>query len=526
MKVLVKELIAKLGIEVLREDFDVDVAPEMTFDELIEQIGQYDALIVRSATKVTKEVIDKADKLKVIGRAGIGVDNVDVEAATKRGIIVCNAPESNIVSAAEHAIALLMTQSRMIPQANASLKSGKWERGIFKGVELSNKTIGIVGLGKIGTLVAMRCRGLNMKVIAYDPYLTSERIKELGVEMVDLLDDLLRKSDFITIHLPKSKETLGMFGSKEIAKMKDGVRIVNAARGGVIDEKALADAVKSGKVASAGIDVFAQEPCTESPLFELDQVVVTPHLGASTLEAQDRAGIVIAEQVSAALKGEFASNAVNIPAISLEVVEVLKPFLPLCENLGKLYGSIAEGRIESLDVEYEGHVAQHDTKLLTIAAVKGLLEGFGEEGVNYVNAQVIAEERGLVVRDVKIPSARDYTNLVTLKGKDSRGEMIAGGTLIGPKNKPRFVKLYRHDIDIEPAKYMAFFRYEDVPGMIGKVGTLLGQEEINIATMQVGRRKVAGEAVMGVTLDSPISDDVLARIRDIDGFSEAKQIEL
>lgn len=526
MRVLVKEPIAKLGIESLKANFDVDVAPEMTPEDLLERIAEYDALIVRSATKVTAEVIEKASKLRVVGRAGIGVDNVDVKAATKRGIIVCNAPESNIVSAAEHAIALLLAQARMIPQANSSLKSGKWERGKFKGVELLNKTIGIVGLGKIGTLVANRCRGLSLKVIAYDPYLTSEKVKELGFEMVDSLDELLAKSDFITIHLPKSKETLGMFGAEEIAKMKDGVRIVNAARGGILDEDALAEAVRSGKVASAGIDVFANEPCTESPLFELDQVVVTPHLGASTLEAQDKAGIVIAEQVSAALKGEFVSNAVNIPAISQEVVEVLKPYLPLCENLGKLFGSIAEGRLESLDVEYEGHVAEQETKLLTIAAIKGLMEGFGEEGVNYVNAPVVAEEKGLIVREVKKPTSRDYTNLITLKGSDRRGEMIAGGTLIGPKNKPRFVKLYRHDIDIEPSKYTAFFRYKDVPGMIGRVGTILGQEEINIATMQVGRKKVAGEAVMGVTLDMPISDEVLEKIRKIEGFTEVKQIEL
>ncbi|MBI4744184.1 MAG: phosphoglycerate dehydrogenase [Actinobacteria bacterium] len=524
MKVLVKEKIADSGVEALRKEFEVDVCPEMTQEELREKIKEYDALIVRSATKVTKEIIDQAENLKIIGRAGIGVDNVDVEAATKKGIIVANAPQSNIISAAEHAIALLLTQCRNIPQANTSLKSGKWERSKFEGVELYEKTLGILGLGKIGTLVAQRALSFEMKLIAYDPYMSKERAAQLGVRLIENLDDFLKEADFITVHLPKTPETMGMIGAREIGLMKNGVRIVNAARGGIINEDDLAEAIKSGKVASAGLDVFSKEPCMESPLFALDQVVVTPHLGASTQEAQDKAGVTIAEQVLAALKGEFVSYAVNLAAGGID--DSIKPFLPLAEKLGKLFGYLVEGHISKVEMEFAGQISQFNTKILTIAILKGFFEPISSEPVTYVNAPMVAKERGISTVESKTSTSRDYVNLITVRASNSKGEVTAAATLTGKKNEERFVGIYGYDIDMAPSKYMAFFRYKDVPGMIGKVGTVLGDNGINIANMHVGRKKVAGEAVMGLNVDAPIPDEIMEKIKEIAGIPEAKFIVL
>lgn len=481
---------------------------------------------MRSATQVDAEVLSKAVNLKIVGRAGIGVDNVDVETATKKGIIVANAPQSNIISAAEHTVALLLAQCRHIAQANASLKSGKWERSKFEGVEVYDKVLGLVGLGRIGTLVAARVRGLGMKVIAYDPYVSKEKFAQLGIERADKLESLLRVADFISVHLPKTPETIGMFGAKEFAMMKDGVRLVNTARGGIYEEKALVAALKSGKVASAAFDVFEKEPCTESPLFDFPQVIVTPHLGASTAEAQDKAGVMIAEQVVAALKGQFVSNAVNIVAIAPEAMEALKPFLPLAEQLGKVLVQIIEGQLEEIEVEYAGHISEYDTKLLTIALLKGIFDRVAAEPVNYVNALLIAEERGIKVKESKLASSTDYVNLIKVGTRSDGQRIFVGGTLIGKKNEPRFVQMYDFEIDMAPSKYMAFFRYTDVPGMIGKVGTILGQENINIASMQVGRKKIHGEAVMGVNVDSPIPETVLQEIVKQAGIEEAKAIVL
>ena len=523
MKVLVKEKIAQAGIDSLKAaGFDVDVKVEMTAEELVEAIGEYDGLIIRSATKVTEEVINRADKLKVIGRAGIGVDNINIDAATKRGIIVANAPQSNIISAAEHTIALLLASARSIPQACSSTRAGKWERSKFQGIEVFEKVLGIIGLGRIGTLVATRAHGLGMKIFAYDPYVSKERYAQLGIERAGSIEDVLKVADFITVHLPKSKETMGMIGERELAMMKDGVRLINTARGGIYQQDPLINALTSGKVGGVGFDVFDTEPLTESPLFDFDQVICTPHLGASTVEAQDKAGTMIADQVIAGLKGEFVSNAVNIPLISVEAMEAVKPFLALAEKLGRLFNALAEDGIHSIDIEYVGQIAQHDTKLLTIATLKGVFENVVEEQVNYVNAPIFAEERGIEVNESKKSSSQDYVNLIRIKGSNGSEEIGVAGTIVGKKNQERFVNIYAFDIDMMPSKYMAFFRYEDVPGMIGRVGTILGENSINIANMQVGRKKIGGEALMGLNVDTPISDAVIGEIKSLPGVAYAK----
>ena len=523
MKVLVKEKIAQAGIDSLKAaGFDVDVKVEMTAEELVEAIGEYDGLIIRSATKVTEEVINRADKLKVIGRAGIGVDNINIDAATKRGIIVANAPQSNIISAAEHTIALLLASARSIPQACSSTRAGKWERSKFQGIEVFEKVLGIIGLGRIGTLVATRAHGLGMKIFAYDPYVSKERYAQLGIERAGSIEDVLKVADFITVHLPKSKETMGMIGERELAMMKDGVRLINTARGGIYQQDPLINALTSGKVGGVGFDVFDTEPLTESPLFDFEQVICTPHLGASTVEAQDKAGTMIADQVIAGLKGEFVSNAVNIPLISVEAMEAVKPFLALAEKLGRLFNALAEDGIHSIDIEYVGQIAQHDTKLLTIATLKGVFENVVEEQVNYVNAPIFAEERGIEVNESKKSSSQDYVNLIRIKGSNGSEEIGVAGTIVGKKNQERFVNIYAFDIDMMPSKYMAFFRYEDVPGMIGRVGTILGENSINIANMQVGRKKIGGEALMGLNVDTPISDAVIGEIKSLPGVAYAK----
>jgi D-3-phosphoglycerate dehydrogenase / 2-oxoglutarate reductase len=533
MKVLVAEKIAEAGVAILRRDFEVDVRIGLTPEQLLEEIGDYDALIVRSATQVTADVLEKGHNLKIVGRAGVGVDNVDVEAATRLGVMVANAPTSNIVSAAEHTVALLLAQARNIPLATQSLKGGKWERSKFEGVEMLGKTVGIFGLGRIGALVAQRLAGFGVKAIGYDPYVTKERAAQIGIEKFDTVDEILERADFITVHLPKSKETIGMFGPEQFAKMRDGVRLVNTARGGIYQIDALVDALKSGKVAGASIDVWETEPTTESPLFEFPQVVVTPHLGASTTEAQDKAGVMIAEQIAAGLKGDFVSNAVNIALVPGEVMESLKPFLPLMEQMGRMFPQAAEGAIGEVDLEFAGQISEHDTKLLTVAFLKGMLSIQMHEPINYVNAPVLAEQRGINVRESRTHLARDYVNLVTATAPMPEGagdsdvdEILIAGTLIGKKNEPRFVKLYKFEIDIAPSRYMAFFRYVDKPGMIGKVGTTLGQHDINIASMQVGRKKFHGQALMGINVDSPISKDVLEAVKHASGIKDAKFIEL
>ena len=525
MKVLVKDKIADTGIDMLKKHFDVDVKQEWTQDEMKAHIKDYDAVIVRSAGKMTEDIINEADNLKIIGRAGIGLDNVDIEAATRRGIIVANAPQSNIVSAAEHAIALMLAQARRIPEADKSLKGGEWKRSKLEGVEIYDKTLGIVGLGRIGSLVASRAKGLGMKVIAFDPYVASDKFDDLNVDMVEDLDDLLKVADFISIHLPKTPETKGIIGIEQFKKMKDGVRIVNAARGGIVDEKALYDALKSGKVGGAALDVFENEPPKDSPLFELDQVVVTPHLGASTSEAQDKAGVMIAEQVIAGLKGEFVTTAVNISAVPPETAEQIMPFIPLAEVVGSLYSHLAEGKMGAIEIEYAGQIAAYDIGILTSAVLKGAFTPVSHEPVTFVNAPLMAKDRGIEVREVKTPKSREYTSLITIKSHNKH-DISVSGTLGGTKNEPRIVRINRFEFDMVPTKYMALFMYDDKPGVIGAIGTVLGKSNINIGTMQVGREAAKGKALMAVNVDSEIPESVMDVLRHINDIAMAKYLTL
>jgi D-3-phosphoglycerate dehydrogenase len=536
-RVLVKEKIADAGVDLLRRHFDVDVRTDMPEDELSTAIGDYDAIVIRSATNVDADLIGRAARLKVIGRAGIGVDNVDVPAATKRGIIVANAPESNIVAAAEHTIAMLLAQVRNIPQAHASLKSGKWERSRFGGIEVFEKTLGILGFGRIGQLVAERAKSFGMVVTAYDPFVSGERYRELGVERADSPEALYAGADFITIHLPKTDDTVNYVNAASFAQMKDGVRIVNCARGELVDLEALDDALDSGKVAGASLDVFPGEPVTDHPIFAHDNVVVTPHLGASTAEAQDRAGVITAEQVVAALNGDLVSNAVNIPKVGSEDMAALEPYLTVSSHLGRLVMSLAQsGSVDRLEISYRGHLADRDTRLLTVSVLNGAFSGVAEN-VNFVNAPTIAEERGIHVSELKDSEERDYANLVSVAAVADGQRVEVAGTTIGPRHRPHLVSAYGQSFNIELMKHLAVFRYSDVPGMIGKIGTVLGEHGINVASTAVGREpdhepdSPAGGgsgryAVMVVTVDSPVPDEVIREIVSFEGFQDGRAVTL
>jgi D-3-phosphoglycerate dehydrogenase len=478
------------------------------------------ALIIRSETQVTAEVLEAGTDLVVVGRAGIGLDNVDVAAATRRGVMVVNAPQSNILSAAEHTMALLLAQARNVPQAHAALKAGKWERSKWEGVELHGKTLGVIGLGRIGALVAQRALAFGMRLMAYDPFVSADRARQLGIELVATIEELVATADFLTIHVSKTPETMGLVNKDLLAKAKPGIRIVNAARGGIIDEDALAEAVRSGQVAGAGLDVFAEEPTTSSPLFELDPVVVTPHLGASTAEAQDKAGITIAEQVILALAGDFVPYAVNVSAG--EASETVRPFLPLAERLGRLLAAVNGGMPSVLDIEYQGAIADYDTRILTLSVLKGLFAADGSsEQVSYVNAPQLAEERGLQVRETKTSTAHDYVNLLTLRG-DAHG---VAGTLSVGRGEPRVVMVDDHDIDVPFARHMLLVRNDDRPGVVGLVGTVLGEARVNIADMALGRTRDSATALMAIAIDQPLPSVVRDQLRASAGVLDVHSVE-
>ena len=520
-KVLVREEIAEAGIRLLRErGFEVDVDGD---SDLAETIGRYDAIIVRSATKVTADLIARANNLKVIGRAGVGIDNVDVEAATRRGIVVANAPESTVISAAEHTIGLLVALTRNIPQAHAALKQGRWERKTYGGVELADKTLGVLGFGRIGQQVARRAAGLGMRVVAYDPFVSPDRFRELGVERVQTAEDVYAASDFLTLHLPLTDETRKSIDAGAFAKMRDGVRIVNAARGDLVNEDDLLEALKSGKVGGAALDVFSTEPYS-GPLLELDNVVATPHLTASTEEAQDRAGLIIAEQVAAALDGGLVTNAVNIPVIGAEDLEVLGAYIPLAAKLGRLAMELAEGHVEELRLTYFGALAQYDTRLLTVAALNGAFQGRSDQPVNYVNAPMIAAERGVEVREERSLSARDYTNLVRVEAVSDGQALRVAGTTMGNDDRHWLVSALGFELDMELAPLLVVFRYDDVPGVIGKVGTLFGKAGVNIANMTVSRTRQGGQALMTLSIDSPAPPELVKQIHS--EFDDARFISL
>ncbi|HEX3911830.1 MAG TPA: phosphoglycerate dehydrogenase [Solirubrobacteraceae bacterium] len=538
-KVLVKEKIGDSGIDLLREHFDVDLGIDWDDSELAARIGEYEGIVIRSATKMTADLIEKADRLQVIGRAGVGVDNVDVDAATKRGIVVANAPQSNVVTAAEHTMALLLALARNIPQAHQSLHEGKWDRSKYSGVELYEKTLGIVGFGRIGQLVAQRARGFNMRVLAFDPFVSAERYRELGVEKAADSDEIYAQADFITVHLPKTPDTEGWLDAEAFAKMRDGVRILNVARGGLIDDAALKDALDSGKVGGAALDVFPSEPMTDYPLFDgYPNVVVTPHLGASTAEATDRAGYQSAEQVVAALTGGVVSTAVNIPSVGAEDMQVLGPLLPLARQLGRLGMALAEGSsVERIEAAFFGRIAEFDTRLLTLAVIGGALQGRTEEQVNPVNAPSIAEERGIVVEEKSVSEAEDFNELIRVTVIAGGERVAVAGTGIGAKQEPHLVEVQGRRLTIELEPHVTVFRYEDLPGMIGRVGTIFGSHGVNISSAAVGHTPDgaaggdgagAGQrlAAMVVTTDAPVPDQVVQEIVASDGFVNGWAVEL
>jgi D-3-phosphoglycerate dehydrogenase len=531
VKVLVAEEIGASGVELLESaGFEVEIGTGWDRAELERRIADFHGILIRSATQVDADLLAKADRLRAVARAGVGVDNVDVEAATRRGVVVANAPQSNVITAAEHTMALLLALARNVPQAHASLVGGAWDRAKFSGVELNEKVLGVIGFGRIGQLVAHRARGFGMRVIAFDAYLAEERFRELGVERAANPDQVYAVADFITLHLPKNSETEGWLNAAAIAKMKDGVRILNVARGPLVVDADLQAALDSGKVAGAALDVFHTEPVTDHPLFGYPNVVVTPHLGASTAEATDRAGYQAAEQLVAALTGGAVTSAVNVPAIGAEDLEAVGPFLGLCSSLGRIAGALAPGTsIDALEVEFLGRIAERDSRLLTIQAVKGLLAGHTEEPVNDVNAATLAQERGIAIAERSTPHAHDFTDLIRVRLRSGNEITRVVGTVLGRRNRPHLLEAWGSRFNVQLEQHLAVFRYRDQPGMLGRVGTALGQAGVNIVSAAVGHRPDAdgdGEAVMIVTTDTPVPAQVLGELQAEEGFFAARAVSL
>ncbi|MCU0518885.1 MAG: phosphoglycerate dehydrogenase [Oscillatoria sp. Prado101] len=525
-KVLVSDPIDQVGIDILSQVAQVDVKTNLSPEELVRAIPEYDALMIRSGTRVTKEVIEAGTQLKIIGRAGVGVDNVDVPAATRSGIVVVNSPEGNTIAAAEHALAMMLSLSRYIPEANQSVKSGKWDRKSFVGAEVYKKTLGIVGLGKIGSHVAAAAKAMGMKLLAYDPFISTERAEQLGCRLVDM-DLLLREADYITLHIPKTRETSHLIGAEALAKMKPTARIINCARGGIIDEAALAQALKEGKIAGAALDVYENEPLeADSPLRQLEHgIVLTPHLGASTAEAQTNVAIDVAEQIRDVLLGLPARSAVNIPGLYPDVLEKLKPYMQLAETLGNLVSQLAGGRVESLTVRLQGELASSESQPVVVASLKGLLSIALRERVNYVNAALESKERGIRVVETRDASIRDYTGSLYLEAKGSLGDHSVTGAVLGD-GEIRITAVDQFPIGVTPTQHMLFTRHRDMPGIIGKIGSLLGSFNVNIASMQVGRKIVRGDAVMVLSLDDPLPDGILTEITKVAGIREAHTVRL
>jgi D-3-phosphoglycerate dehydrogenase len=526
MKVLVSDKLASEGLKILKREkaIEVDVRTGLKPEQLKEIIPAYEGLIVRSSTKVTSDIIAAAKNLKIIGRAGVGLDNVDVEAASRKGVVVMNAPEGNTISTAEHTMSLILALSRNIPQAHHSLKNKQWDRKGFMGVELYGKTLGIIGLGRIGAEVANRAMSFKMKILAYDPYLSLDKTKLLKIESVSL-KQLLKQSDFITVHTPLTDETKHLISDKEIALMKDGVQIINCARGGIVDEKALIKGLKSGKIAGCALDVFEKEPPFDSPLLKLKNVVVTPHLGASTEEAQVNVAIDIAKQMCDGLLGRSMCNAVNAPCLDPEIAGILQPYVTLAEKIGLLQGQLAQGRITRLKIGYRGDIVSYDTAPITVACVKGVLQPFMGETVNYVNACVLAKERKITIEEAKTEKVENFATLISVETRTEKGELVVWGTVFA-KNEPRIVKINRYYIEARPFGYMLIIKNRDLPGVVGHIGTILGQNKINIAEMTFGRERPGGQAVSVLNVDSFISPKVLEKIKSAKNIFDAKLIKL
>jgi len=533
MKVLVTEKIAEEGIEILKKYAEVDTKYGMPKEELLDIISDYEAVIVRSATKIDAEVIEKGTNLKVVGRAGTGVDNVDVDAATKKGVIVVNTPEGNSNAAAELAIGMIFAACRHIPQAYMSCKNGDFRRGKFKGAELEGKTLGVVGLGRIGSIVASRLKAFNMKVLAYDPYIPDERMQKLGAERCETIEDLLKESDIVTLHMPKLEGSINLIGEKQIQIMKKDAIIINCARGGLIDEKALYNALKEGHIGAAGLDVLEDEPNFEAkpgaqdyknPLLELDNVIFTPHLGASTFEAQYNVGIMIAQQISSVLRGEIVS-AVNLPSLRIKDMNEIRPYIELAEKMGKIYFQAEKTPVEKIELFYSGEVAEMETKIVTLAFLKGLLEPvISDEQVNYVNVEMIAKSRGIKIIESKSITSERFTSLVSVNISTKDKTLILSGTVFG-KEEIRLVDFFGYHIDFEPiTPYALAIQNIDQPGMIGKLGTILGEENVNIASMRLSRNRKGEKAEAFLGIDSEVDERILDRIRDINGILKASLI--
>jgi D-3-phosphoglycerate dehydrogenase len=525
-KVLIADPLSNRGLEILAgaQHVKYDIKPGLPPEELKRIIPEYDAIIVRSETKLKADIIEAAGGLKVIGRAGIGLDNVDLPAATKKGIVVMNTPQENAIAAAEHTIAMMLSISRKIPQATGSMKAGKWEKKKFMGVELYNKTLGIVGIGVIGSIVADRARALKMKVIAYDPYISKEAAEKKGVDLVSF-DELVSRSDFISVHTPLTEETRNLIDKRAFRKMKDRVILINCARGGIINEKDLYDAIKEGKVAGAALDVFEKEPAIGNPLFELEEVICTPHLGASTGEAQENVSIAIAQQIVHYLMFGEARNAVNIPMVSPDTLPFLRPYLRLGEKLGRFLGQISNYAIEEVLIEYHGEVVEYGTKPITLSVLKGLLTPFVGETVNFVNAQVMAKERGMKITESTSEKAEDFASLIAITARSKMEQNYIAGTLFGRKEL-RIVKLNDFFIEAIPEGYILLVNNYDRPGVIGNIGTTLGNRNINIATMQFGRDQMGGNAISLLHLDAPLPSGVLGEILRLPNIISVRQITL
>jgi D-3-phosphoglycerate dehydrogenase len=524
MRILVSDDVSEKGIELLRQHYDVDVKTNLDEAGLISCIADYDGLVTRSMTHVTAKVIDAAKKLKVIGRAGVGVDSIDLKAATDRGIIVVNAPTSNTIAATEHTVAMIMSMTRHIPQAHNSLMSGKWDRKTFTGIQLQNKTMGIIGVGHIGSRIAKRMQAMEMRTIGYDPYITEERGQQLGVELVDL-DTLLKESDYITLHTPLTKETTGMIGAAEIAKMKKGVRVINVSRGAVLDIYALADAIKSGHVAGAAIDVFPTEPLTKdiNPFIGMGNVVLTPHLGASTIEAQIGVSVDVAEGVMAALKGNPVATAVNMAPIAPNVYVKIQPYFDLMEKMGTIGVYLADGAIKEISVEYTGELADTDTRILTTAVLKGTLNPILQETVNFVNAPQVAKSRHIAIKEVKSQVGAIFMDAVTVTIKSEKGTHQIIGTLFN-KCEAKIIQIDEYRVDFTPEGYLLLAPHVDQPNMIGQISTILGQAGINIAGMQVGRMTAKGMNIMAIAVQNDIPNDIMLKLKAIDGITDMKLI--
>ncbi|WP_461205715.1 phosphoglycerate dehydrogenase [Clostridium sp. DL1XJH146] len=526
-KVIIAEKIDDLGIEMLKKEFDVDVCIGISREDLLEKIHEYDALIVRSATKVNEELLEKGVKLKIVGRAGNGTDNIDIPAATKKGVIIANTPDSNSISACELTIGLMLAQARDIASADLSLKECKWERNSFEGTELFNKTLGIIGLGRIGSLVARRMKAFGMNIIGYDPYISQDRFDRFDVQKKNTLEDLLKESDFITIHTPRTEETIGMISYKEFEIMKPNARLTNVARGRIVDEEALYYALKNNKIASAGLDVHEKEPRGNSPLNELCNIIVTPHIGANTVDAQQNVGESIASQVISGLNGQIVLNAVNLPGVHLDEFEAIKPYLRMMERLGKLYYQLNKESVKYVEVTYWGDIAKADTGLVSIAFLKGLLEPIMGASINYINANISAEAAGIGISYKKIKeSHKNFSNLVEIKIINNKMEEFTMSGAVSTNAEGKLVNLNGYEVDVKLSRYMLFIQNNDVPGVIGSVGTLIGTCGINVATMQVGRVVKGDKALMLLNIDDVITKENIAKFNEVNDIIWAKSVTL